>query len=115
MKKLLDNLIPIVCVLTFAGALGFLAIPISLEIAHAQTQPSIDIPCPSPEPCQVLVLTETEIKVLTQDNGILATAAQARNLDLGQFVSYFRQKIALAPAGKSAPKVDEKKPEEVKK
>lgn len=86
--------------------------------ARAFAQQAVDIPCPNDEKCQVLVLTETEIKVLTGDNGILATAAQARNLDLGQFVAYFRQKIALAPAGKNAPKAPaepEKKPEEPKK
>lgn len=68
-----------------------------------QTSPPVDIPCPSDEPCQVLVLTATEIRVLTADQGILATASQARNLDLGQYVAYFRQKIALAPAGKNKP------------
>lgn len=74
--------------------------------AHAQMiAPPIDIPCPNDEPCKVLVLTQSELNVLVQDNGILATAAQARNLDLGQIVSYFRQKIALASAGKNAPKV----------
>lgn len=90
--------------------------------SHAQQQSSpVDVPCPSEEPCQVLVLTKTEISILTADTGILATAAQARNLDLGQYVSYFRQKIALAPAGKNPPKpaneapAAEKKPEPAKK
>lgn len=81
----------------------------------AQTPPALDIPCPSDEPCQILVLTKTEASIFTGDNGILATAAQARSLDLGQFVSYFRQKIALAPAGKNASKAETKPPEAASK
>lgn len=92
-----------------AFAIGFaLAGPFGV-LARAQTA-SADIPCPNDEPCQVLVLTKTEIGVLTGDNGILATAAQARSLDLGQFVSYFRQKLALAPVGKNATKQSEGAP-----
>ena len=94
--------------------------------ALAQQPAPLEVPCPSEEPCSVLVLTATEIKVLTADAGILATAAQARNLDLGQYVAYFRQKIALAPAGKNIQKAPlasegsagaptEKKPEEAPK
>ena len=90
------------------------AVALVASKARAQTAP-LDIPCPNDEPCQVLVLTKTEAAVLTQDNGILATASQARNLDLGQFVAYFRQKIALAPAGKSQPKAEPAPPEAAKK
>lgn len=99
------------------GALAvWFGLCVAFGVGRAQTvAPPIDIPCPTDEPCQVLVLTKTEVAILTQDNGILATASQARNLDLGQFVSYFRQKIALAPAGKNAPKPDEKKPAEAPK
>lgn len=90
--------------------------------AHTQQTTSIPpssfdlaLPCPSDEPCVILTLTKTELNVLTAETGILATAAQARNLDLGQYVAYFRQKIALAPAGKNQPKPDEKKGEEAPK
>ena len=63
--------------------------------------------CPDTSPCSVLVLTDQEKKVLLDDRGILATAAQARSLDLGALVTYFQQKIAKAPAGD--PKASEQK------
>lgn len=100
----------------FGGALvvgaylaGVASLAAMASVAFAQEP--LQLPCPNDEPCKVLILTSTEINVLTGDNGILATAAQARNLDLGQFVAYFRQKIALAPAGKQQTKPAEVKPE----
>ncbi len=57
--------------------------------------------CPTAEPCKVIVLSASEEKVLMQQNGVLDTAAQARNLDLGQFVVYLKTRIAAAPAGES--------------
>lgn len=68
------------------------------------TPPTSAIPCPNDEPCKVVVITRTEEEILIAERGIFATAAQARNLDLGQYVSYFRQKLAVAPAGTNAPK-----------
>ena len=71
--------------------------------------------CPSTDPCKVVTLTSGEEKILLDERGILATAAQARSLDLGALVTYFQQKIAKAPAGdpKAAevPK-DQSKPEQ---
>jgi hypothetical protein len=62
------------------------------------------LPCPTPgEKCKVLFLTEAEERLLTGQNGILDTAAQARSLDLGQFAVYFKQKLATAPAGEVKP------------
>lgn len=53
--------------------------------------------------CKVLILTPDEEKVLVGQNGILDTAAAARALDLGNIVSYFRTKVATAPAGDPKP------------
>ena len=70
--------------------------------------------CPSADPCSVLTITDAEKKILLDERGILATAAQARSLDLGALVTYFQQKIARAPAGDAKageiPK-DQSKPE----
>lgn len=56
--------------------------------------------CPTPgEKCKVLYLSEQEERLLTGQNGILDTAAQARNLDLGQFAVYLKTRIASAPEG----------------
>lgn len=62
--------------------------------------------CPDANPCKILTITTQEEKILLDDRGILATAAQARSLDLGALVTYFQQKIAKAPAGdvKETPK-----------
>lgn len=70
----------------------------------AQADPRTD--CPETTPCKIIALTAQEEKILLDERGILATAAQARNLDLGSLVAYFQQKIARAPAGdtKEAPK-----------
>ena len=56
--------------------------------------------CPNPgEKCKVIYLSEQEERVLTGQNGILDTAAQARALDLGQFAVYLKTRIGSAPAG----------------
>lgn len=65
-------------------------------------------PCPDNQPCKILTLNAQEEKFLMNPNGVLDTAAQARSIDLGQFVVYFKQKIATAPAGEV--KKDESKP-----
>lgn len=69
---------------------------------EAGAQPVTTV-CPNDEPCRVVVLTKTEEEILLGERGILATASQARNLDLGQYVAYFRQKIMGSPAGTKAP------------
>lgn len=66
--------------------------------------------CPDTTPCSVLVLTDAEKKILLDERGILATASQARSLDLGALVTYFQQKIARAPAGDKPPEKDQSKP-----
>lgn len=70
--------------------------------------------CPDPSPCKVVTVTAQEEKILMDERGILATAAQARSLDLGALVTYFQQKIAKAPAGdlKEVPKPVEKPADE---
>jgi hypothetical protein len=67
--------------------------------------------CPDANPCKLVAITAQEEKILLDERGILATAAQARQLDLAGLVSYFQQKIARAPAGdaKEAPKPGEQK------
>lgn len=64
--------------------------------AHAD--PRTECPNP-PATCKVLTLSAEEEKILLDERGILATAAQARSLDLGALATYFQQKIAKAPAG----------------
>lgn len=58
--------------------------------------------------CKVLYLSPQEEAILTQERGILATAAEGRKLDLDAVSLYFRQKIKEAPAG------EVKKPDEPK-
>ncbi len=69
--------------------------------------------CPNPgQPCKVLTITPDEERLLVgtpTSIGILPTAAQARQLDLGNYVAYFLQKISSAPAGDVKPKPEEKK------
>lgn len=56
--------------------------------------------CPTPgEKCKILFLNAQEENLLTGQNGILDTAAQGRQIDLGGFAVYFKSKIATAPAG----------------
>lgn len=60
--------------------------------------------CPTPgEPCRVVYLSPQEEKLLSGQNGVLDTAAQARSLDLGQFVVYFKTKLAQSPMGETRP------------
>ena len=60
--------------------------------------------CPTPgESCKVLFLSAQEERILTGQNGILDTAAQARALDLGQFAVYLKTRIGSAPAGEMKP------------
>lgn len=106
------NFLATAAVVTLATAVWLFAV--SLAPAQQIASP-VDIPCQNDEPCKVIVLSQSEIDIMIGQGGILATAAQARNLDLGQYVSFFRQKIALSPAGKNAPKPDEKKPAEAPK
>lgn len=61
------------------------------------------IPCPDNKPCKVVTIDDQEMKILAGQNGILQTAAQARSLDLGQFVIYFQNKLQNAPAGEVKP------------
>lgn len=66
----------------------------------------------------MILLTESEENALMKANGILDTAAQARNLDLGGVAVYFKTKIGSAPEGQVVPKPDKPadlpKPEEKK-
>lgn len=75
-------------------------------VLHAQDV--AHYPCPDNLPCKILTLNAQEERALLTPNGVLDTAAQARNLDLGQFVVYLKQRIATAPAGEV--KKDESKP-----
>ena len=75
--------------------------------------PVFSTECPNPgQPCKVITLTQDEEDILVgkplKQVGILPTAAQARQLDLGQFVSYFLQKIQSAPQGEVKPLPDAK-------
>lgn len=72
----------------------------------ADTPPTPDarVICPNPgEPCKIMILSLQEERVLMQQNGVLDTAAQARNLDLGQFTVYFKTRIAASPNGEVKP------------
>lgn len=71
--------------------------------AHAD--PRTD--CPDANPCKIVAITAQEEKILLDERGILATAGQARSLDLGGLVVFFQQKIARAPAG-DVPKAEPK-------
>lgn len=85
----------------------YLLLPLVLLPTVAFAEPDTRTACATA--CKVIVLTADEEKVLTGQNGILDTAAAARALDLGQLVSYFRTKIANAPAG-DTPKAQDKPP-----
>ena len=49
--------------------------------------------------CKVITLTPDEEEALVGKDRILDSAAQARFIDLGPAVSFFKQKIATAPNG----------------
>lgn len=85
----------------------YLLLSLALLPTVAFAEPDARVACPVA--CKVIILTPEEEKVLTGQNGILDTAAAARALDLGQLVSYFRTKIANAPAG-DTPKAQDKPP-----
>lgn len=80
--------------------LGFSAVLAAAPVLAAEPH---EIKCPDNKPCKVVVLTEQEVQILTGPNGILDTASKARNLDLGQFVVYFQNKLANAPSGEVTP------------
>jgi hypothetical protein len=77
----------------------------TLTAPYAKADSRTDCPSP-PATCKIIVLNAEEERILMDEKGILATAAQARSLDLGALVTYFQQKIAKAPAGdvKETPK-----------
>ena len=80
-----------------------LAIAARAEPASPSATPAT-VQCPIPgEKCKVLFLNENEENALIQKNGILDTAAQARNLDLGGAVVYFKTKIGTAMQGEVVP------------
>lgn len=82
------------------GGLAFCLLFWSVVYARAEG----NVQCPDPgQQCKVIYLSPQEEKMLMNQNGVLDTAAQARNLDLGQFVVYFKGRIATAPQGEVKP------------
>lgn len=80
------------------------------QCAHAD-----EFICPKGVPsCRILILTPQEELALTQPNGILDTAQQARFLDLANTVKYFMDKIAKSPQGKGEMPAQGGTPEEKK-
>ena len=97
--------------LTFAAlALAWTAFwCVLIGIANAD---ELKIPCPTPgEPCRIVFLSPQEERLLTGQNGILDTAAQGRQIDLGGFAVYFKSKIAAAPAGEMQKAPEAAKPD----
>jgi hypothetical protein len=96
------------------AAFGFIAAVMVILVCTVARVRADDIPhaqCPTAgEPCKILILSQQEERMLMGPNGILDTAAQARALDLGQFVVYLKTRIANAPAGTVQP-LPETKPE----
>jgi hypothetical protein len=87
-----------------ATTLSFLWIMFCITMARAEdAPPAPKFPCPTTEPCKILTLTPQEEKLLIGQNGILDTAAQGRQIDLGGFAVYFKSKIATATAGETKP------------
>jgi hypothetical protein len=85
---------------SFALALLWILFCIAAARADEMTKPQ----CPNPgETCKVILLTPQEERILTGQNGILDTAAQGRQIDLGGFAVYFKSKIATAPSGSVTP------------
>lgn len=90
--------------LEYAAATAALILIASVTFVHAET-------CPTPgEKCKILILSPQEENLLTGQNGILDTAAQGRQIDLGGFAVYFKSKIATAPAGEVKPADQPKSP-----
>jgi len=74
-------------------------IPFLLLLATPAFADPVSYPCPDSKPCRVITLNDDEMRLLAGQNGILQTAAQARALDLSQYVIYFTNKLQNAPAG----------------
>lgn len=107
----------ILMVLPASVAMLVLPIPSEAEpLPPAPSSATSEMPkCPIPgEKCKVILLTESEENALMKPNGILDTAAQARNLDLGGVAVYFKTKIGSAPEGQVVPKPSEKPAEPAK-
>ena len=80
----------------------FLALGAVVALAADPSSPSGSAggTCPNPgEKCKVIFLSPQEENLLVGQNGILDTAAQGRQIDLGGFAVYFKSKIATAPQG----------------
>jgi hypothetical protein len=78
---------------------------LALSIVPAFAEEAQDkIKCPDKNPCRVLFISEAEFAMLMGEKGVLATAAQARNLDLGAFATYMQTKLITAPQGE--PRID---------
>ena len=86
------------------GSLGWAGAIVLFFIAYAHAQDAPKIPCPDKNPCRVLFISEAEFAMLMGEKGVLATAAQARNLDLGAFATYMQTKLITAPQGE--PRID---------
>lgn len=87
------------------AALLLAASPVLAALAADAPSTTSPVECPDNVACHVVTLNDEEMKVLAGPNGILQTAAQARSLDLAQFVVYFQNKLKAAPMGtlKTAP------------
>ncbi len=60
--------------------------------------------CPIPgQQCRILYLSAQEENILTQQNGILDTAAAGRMVDLAAAVAYFKVKITNSIMGEVKP------------
>lgn len=75
---------------------------LSATAAFAEA-PKIECPVPG-VPCRLLFISDNDIQMLMGERGVLSTAAQARNLDLGAYVTYFAQMLRDAPLGEVKPK-----------
>lgn len=62
--------------------------------------------------CKVLFLSPQEEAMLTQERGILATAAEGRKVDLDAVALYFRNKILASPQGEVKPVEPPKGPQQ---
>ena len=84
----------------------FFTIPLLFSCLSATTALAADkIECPTPGvPCRVMFLSDNDVSMLMGERGVLSTAAQARNLDLGAYVTYFAQQLRDAPLGEVKPK-----------
>jgi hypothetical protein len=99
-QKLMVHLKRINYILIFAIAFC-LIFWITVISAFADEQ---HIQCPDPGvKCKVLFLSAQEEQMLMTQNGILDTAAQGRQLDLGQFSVYLKTRITAAMQGEVKP------------